>query len=635
MFFSQSEAILGRIHDHLAAWRASGPDAELLGLLRGEFSTLKSGADDAGFDDVSRLSHSVENLLAQSGDVAGPDDVGLLNLLEETHDGLVADLGFVPLASRDQVQSLNSLVASLLGDGPQTEGTSLHPAGVAVGAFDECLPQLRRVAEAEAEASGKQVELSLTGGGVEAERRVLERITAAFAHLIRCSVAHGIESAEQRAASGKDAAGRIGIAVVRRGGELLIEYWDDGRGLDAEKLAADAVAAGMVQRADEIGEEHLLQILARPGGGLEAVCRAVRELGGLMAVKSEIGTGVRVQFLLPAILGAQRALLVTAGKYRFAIPAHTIERVMRVPADEVPARDGQTYLAVGERRIPVVNLAARVGADDAQRTQPAAFTLLVLIRLADRVSAFAVDEFHDIHAINDPAPKNPGAQLASIRGLAGVAVLADSGRAVILDPGAFIHRELPERHGLTRFPLGDCDLFPASADSAKAPEQSAAPEKTMRVVVLETPPGPLVIPASLVAEVVGGVEPQPSGREHEWICGDFLWRGFAVPVINNTTAFAADEDADAEESEPCEHAVILWPMKDTRPDEFFALTGSAPPRVVEIAPQPAPTPPAAAATATATANGQPPNLLGYVQIDRRTGLIPDLKSLAHGIFHDR
>ena len=210
MFLFESESILGRIHAHLAAWRAGHPNAELLAAVRGEFRVLKDGATAAGFDDVSALSNHVETLLARNGSVVDSGDVALLNLLEEIHDGLKADLGFVPAVSREHVQSLNSMMASLLpggadptqsakrqqhppGDreqavhaapGERAEAAAQHasesrgapdrefyfgespqdsPPGVRVNAISEYLPRLQRIAGEIAERSNKLVELSLHG----------------------------------------------------------------------------------------------------------------------------------------------------------------------------------------------------------------------------------------------------------------------------------------------------------------------------------------------------------------------------------------------------------------------------------------------------------------------------------------
>ena len=347
-----------------------------------------------------------------------------------------------------------------------------------------------------------------------------------FEQMIRNSIEHGIESVKQREASGKEAAGRIHIAVVQQGAELMIEYADDGRGLNREKLFAGAVKMGLtggggdkiVAEVDanidanigaNIGEHHLLQIITQPGygaaetagetagqaanqaedqaenqaekmksgrgGGMDTVYRAVRELGGLMAVQSESGKGIRFQFRLPPTLAASRVLIVILGRYRFALRAHTVDRLMRVPRDEVLERDGQKYVRVGVRQIPVIDLVGQVGERGVQPEPP--LVSLVLIRLADRITAFEVDEFH--HVI-DVVNKNPGRQPATIRSLTGVAILADFSAVVILDPGAFIDRRVLQSEGLVRFPLSHSGSVRALADGAADLRRAAQAESEKR-----------------------------------------------------------------------------------------------------------------------------------------------------------
>ena len=120
--------------------------------------------------------------------------------------------------------------------------------------------------------------------------------------------------------------------------------------------------------------------------------------------------------------------------------------------------------------------------------------LLVLIRLAERVVALQVDAFFDLADADFSPPAD--AQLASIRGVAGVAVLPDFGAALRLDAAALLARRPLERAGLVGFPLGD-----EWADSRR---------QTSRVVVLESAQSPadapIVVPLGLVAGVVGGAD---------------------------------------------------------------------------------------------------------------------------------
>ena len=138
------------------------------------------------------------------------------------------------------------------------------------------------------------------------------------------------------------------------------------------------------------------------GGGMDTVYRAVRELGGLMAVKSEDGEGIRFQFRLPPTLAESRVLMVTLGRFRFALRARTVERLMRVPQDEVVERDGRRYARVGVRQIPIIDLAGQIGESGVQPAQ--SIVSLVLIRLADRITAFEVDEFHHIIDVVNKTP---------------------------------------------------------------------------------------------------------------------------------------------------------------------------------------------------------------------------------------
>ena len=264
MFFSQSEAILSRIRDHLSAWRADGANVERLAALQGEFDALKSGATHAGFDDVAELGTRVAKLLGQSGEAVGADDEALLNLLEEVHDGLVADIGFVPSVAREQIKTLNGLVVLLLRDAPPASSVSDVP----MCTFAESLSHLRGIVAQVAE--GKQVELNACGDAVEAQQSIVELVTKLLERVIRHTIAHRVESAEQRSAGGKEAVAHINIAIVApQRDQILIDYSDDGESLDATQLAADAVAAGMTHDVDGVGETHWLQILARADDAIQ------------------------------------------------------------------------------------------------------------------------------------------------------------------------------------------------------------------------------------------------------------------------------------------------------------------------------------------------------------------------------
>src|SRR5690606_32982997 len=105
--------------------------------------------------------------------------------------------------------------------------------------------------------TGKQVQLKLDGSQGELDRNVLERMTAPLEHMLRNSVAHGIEPPEQRRKAGKREEGAVRIAVRREGSEVVLEVGDDGSGLDRGAIRRRAEARGLVRDGVVLSDSDL------------------------------------------------------------------------------------------------------------------------------------------------------------------------------------------------------------------------------------------------------------------------------------------------------------------------------------------------------------------------------------------
>ena len=102
--------------------------------------------------------------------------------------------------------------------------------------FEGLSDRLYRVVRQAAKETGKQVRLDIVGGSIEVDRGVLDRMTGPFEHLLRNSVAHGIERPDARTAAGKDATGTISIHLAQEGNEVAVEFRDDGAGLNLARI---------------------------------------------------------------------------------------------------------------------------------------------------------------------------------------------------------------------------------------------------------------------------------------------------------------------------------------------------------------------------------------------------------------
>ena len=109
--------------------------------------------------------------------------------------------------------------------------------------FEGISDRLYRVVRQASKDTGKQVRLDITGGSIEMDRGVLDRMTPAFEHLLRNCVAHGIEDAAAREKAGKEASGLIVIELHHEGNDVSVSFRDDGAGLNHERIAERALCA--------------------------------------------------------------------------------------------------------------------------------------------------------------------------------------------------------------------------------------------------------------------------------------------------------------------------------------------------------------------------------------------------------
>src|SRR5690606_28540067 len=150
------------------------------------------------------------------------------------------------------------------------------------------VPRLRRVLRQAAQETGKQVQLRLEGSQGELDRNVLERMTAPLEHMLRNSVAHGVESPERRRKAGKREEGTVRISVRREGSEVVLEVGDDGAGLDREAIRRRAEARGLIREGAMLGDSDLDALIFEPGfSTADEVSRLAGRGVGMDVVASE------------------------------------------------------------------------------------------------------------------------------------------------------------------------------------------------------------------------------------------------------------------------------------------------------------------------------------------------------------
>jgi two-component system chemotaxis sensor kinase CheA len=209
-------------------------------------------------------------------------------------------------------ERLEALVSAVLVTGEKLFQTIYRHRFASLRAF--LLPAVGAVREMAA-SQGKLACARLEVTNADVDRQVLLSLRASLLHLLRNTVAHGIEDPETREACGKPRTGTIVISAAVRDGQLHQSVSDDGRGFDVGALRSAAVASGAVspERAAATPDEHAMTYALIPGlstraepdalsgngVGLTVVAEEVYALGGTIELVSRPGQSSTVHLSVP------------------------------------------------------------------------------------------------------------------------------------------------------------------------------------------------------------------------------------------------------------------------------------------------------------------------------------------------
>jgi two-component system chemotaxis sensor kinase CheA len=288
---------------------------------------------------------------------------------------------------------------------------------------------------------GKQVELKLFGETTELDRGLIEKISDPLTHLVRNAIDHGLERPEVRAAAGKPAVGTVTLRASQRGGNIVIEVSDDGRGLDRERILARAAQRGKAIAPDapdaevwqlifEAGFSTAEQItdLSGRGVGMDVVKRNIQALGGTVDVTSQAGRGTRVMVSVPLTLAIMEAMTVAVGTETYVLPLASVVESLSVVPKDMHALPGQgDTLRVRDDYLPVLHL-ARLFPPHSPRAQGGG--IAVIVETDGCNAALIVDELVGQQQV---VVKSLETNFRRVPGLAGATVMGDGSVALIVD----------------------------------------------------------------------------------------------------------------------------------------------------------------------------------------------------------
>lgn len=296
---------------------------------------------------------------------------------------------------------------------------------------------------------GKETKLFMYGEETEVDRTVIDEIGDPLIHFIRNSIDHGIESIEERKASGKAPEGRITLKAFHDGNTVVIEVEDDGRGIDIRKVERRAVESGLYsqQRIETLNEEDLTRLIFAPGFstamevsdlsgrgvGLDVVKTKIESLGGVVELENRPGLGSKFIVRLPLTLAIIQALLVNVGKESYAIPLSSIKEIVTMDRASIKNIQNTEMVLLRGKTLPIIRLARELGLEDHRETGEE--MTIVVVKKGEKLAGMIVDRLIGQQEI---VIKSLGKFLSGIRYIAGATILGNGGVSLILDINPFI-----------------------------------------------------------------------------------------------------------------------------------------------------------------------------------------------------
>lgn len=304
--------------------------------------------------------------------------------------------------------------------------------------------RLYRVVRQAGRDLNKRAQLDIRNGELELDRGVLEKVVAPIEHLLRNAVAHGLESPEARAAAGKPEFGEIRIDARHEGNEMVLTIKDDGAGLNLNRIREKALALNLLSAGVEPSDSQLAQMIFIPGFstaeqitevagrgvGMDVVKNEIASLGGRIDINSETGRGVTFSIYLPLTLAVTQAVIVSANRQEYALPATTVEQVQELKPDHLAAAMQAHAIEWRGNRYPLFYLPHLLGQTDAIH-EVQRFNTVVLMKSGTSHAALLVDA---VAGTREIVVKNIGPQLARLTGIAGATVRGDGKIMLILNP---------------------------------------------------------------------------------------------------------------------------------------------------------------------------------------------------------
>nr|WP_298139844.1 chemotaxis protein CheA [uncultured Pseudomonas sp.] len=322
--------------------------------------------------------------------------------------------------------------------------TRMQPIKKVFGRFPRLVRDLARSLK-------KEIILELVGEETDLDKNLVEALADPLVHLVRNAVDHGIETPEEREASGKQRGGKVVLSAEQEGDHILLSISDDGKGMDANVLRAKAVEKGLLDKdaADRLNEFECYNLIFAPGFstkteisdvsgrgvGMDVVKTKISQLNGTVNVFSVQGQGSKIVIKVPLTLAIMPTLMVMLGDQAFAFPLVNVNEIFHLDLSRTNVVDGQEVVIVRDKALPLFYLKRWLVSKAAHVEQGEGH--VVILTVGNQRIGFVVDQ---LVGQEEVVIKPLGKMLQGTPGMSGATITGDGRIALILDVPSMLKR---------------------------------------------------------------------------------------------------------------------------------------------------------------------------------------------------
>jgi chemotaxis protein histidine kinase CheA len=298
-----------------------------------------------------------------------------------------------------------------------------------------------------AKEQDKQIRFETQSNGIKVDKGMTELLGDPLMHILRNSVDHGVESAEQRQALGKPPVARITLTAVQNGNRIAVEIADDGRGIDAERVRRQAVAQSLVTESDslKLSRDQIHRFVFAPGFstvekltetsgrgvGMDVALVNISRLGGRIDIQTVPGQGTTFRLDMPLSAAMQTVLLAETAVQTVAFPERMVVEAVTVAEDSVQYVNGQRALLLHDRFLPLFRLTDLLRLPEAPTQAPSGDITLVVV--AANHTRYGV-EVNRVLRRHEMLIRETHPRIAQLPGIGGVSTLGSDRIVLVIDP---------------------------------------------------------------------------------------------------------------------------------------------------------------------------------------------------------